>query len=217
MTFVRPFALSLLLSSAGVAAGCGNTVDPADGGGGSGAQASTGDNPCYPDSCNGPTSGPTSGVSTGGDVPCGEGGSMCPTGLFCDFGGDDCGKTPGFVPDVCRVIPTECEGLDTPTCGCDGHIHMSNCQVNMLGLDVATQGLCTPPQGQFACGEHFCNANEYCENFSEGAVNTHTCKLIPDTCNDQGEPDCDCVKAGAQCPGTCNTDGNGHFIVQCTM
>lgn len=74
----------------------------------------------------------------------------CAADQYCEFGlYNVCGSAG---PGVCQPRPTSC-GYGSEVCGCDGQTYSSECDAQMAGTDVASQGACggscsgTPPSG----------------------------------------------------------------------
>ncbi len=173
----------ILPSSQGAAGGSG-------GGSGGGTTSST--NPCYPDSCSGPTSAVTTGVGGSETKACGvAGGTACPSDSFCSFGHKDCGQTPEPIAPSCVPAATACKQPSGPTCGCDGQVYPSECDAALAG--VSGGGQCKAPAGMFQCGPGFCSTgSEYCLIQAEYATSGYQCVPTPATC--AGSASCNCVE-----------------------
>lgn len=209
---IETFGWALAACVAVVATACGTTVvdRTRTGGGGTGGTGGTGPassvsvgdgsggNPCYPDSCSGPTTG------SGGPPLCGGlAGATCSDGYYCAFdngtcGGDDSGG-------VCLPMPGVCDEPGNPVCGCDGQIYASECAAHLAGFDVSSATSC-----MFACGTGVCHhGTEYCQiSTSGGQPYDVVCLPVPDTCN--GEPSCDCISCGS-----CEQSPSGDVTVTC--
>ena len=199
-------------SGATAAAGGGNGgVVGSGGAGGSGGAAGSG--------------GVGEGGGTGGvgslptSGPCADG--LCAEGYFCDYGLDSCGVYDAVLcdPDLgyCRLAATSCD-VAGPVCGCDGHLHASECEAQSAGADIDVRG-CDPgltPQGAFPCGETYCDpTNEYCL-YGEGDTcdDHYDCHLLDPRCNDGSGDGCGTCLAPDDCqldhPCVCTeTAGNG--------
>lgn len=208
-----------------LAAACGSSVETtSQGQGGAGSTTGTsssgtgaGGNPCYPDSCTGPSSSSSSSSGAGGAGPmCGGfGGATCPPDSFCDYANDNCGGDDGT--GTCLAKPSACPELYIPTCGCDGVVYDSPCMANGAGVDVSNLGGCTAPAGTFACGWTFCNADQYCQRAVSdvgGEPDYYSCLSLPAACQMGADPSCVCL-AGEPCGGMCTQDAAGGMTVTC--
>ena len=91
----------------------------------------------------------------GGSVACGGfAGLSCPAGEYCSFTDKECGGNDSG--GVCTPVPTDCDTIAAPVCGCDQKAYVNGCYANMAGTDIDALGGCTPPMGMFGCGFNFC-------------------------------------------------------------
>ncbi len=219
---------SFLLATGSVvvllAAACGGSVETtSQGQGGAGSTTGTsssgtgaGGNPCYPDSCTGPSSSSSSSGAGGAGPMCGGfGGATCPPDSFCDFPSDNCGGDDGT--GTCLAKPSACPELYIPTCGCDGVVYDSPCMANGAGVDVSNFGGCAAPAGTFACGWTFCGFDQYCQRSVSdvgGSPDYYTCMWMPPECQMGQPPSCACLAQQA-CGDMCVQDAAGGMTVTC--
>jgi hypothetical protein len=179
---MRTWNLAVFLGAA-LAVGCSSTVEKNGTGGAGGGTGGSGGNPCFPDSCSGPS-------TTTGGAPCG--GETCSPTEWCDWTDDSCGVMPSSAP-TCRPKPNVCSD-DVQVCACDGKVYMGGCLASMNSQDLSAKGGCAAPAGDFGCGSTFCSgATQYCELFTEGfTAPTASCHPLPAACNGM-TPSCACV------------------------
>ena len=201
-----------LLASLSVIA-CNATVEVPGGSAGAGGAGtsngtSSGDgNPCYPDSCAGPSSG-----DGGPLVVCGT--ETCSKGFFCHSSLQTCGKQnpQGTAQLDCSPIPVNCPGVFEPVCGCDDKVYSNGCVANAAGVDLG--GTCDAPEGMFQCGEGFCPiAGHFCNVDSQYAGGYSSCEPLPPECN--GTAACDCVAVPCPSSTQCHADSKGGITVVC--
>ncbi len=202
----------VLLSVSVVAGACGSTVvdrtnsGSAGGGGAGGATTTTqdgsGGNPCYPDSCSGPST--TSG-SGGGGVCGGLAGIACADGFFCDFPGGACGGDDST--GTCAPMPAGCDKHLEPVCGCDGKTYDNPCLANLAGFGTSSSKSC-----MFTCGGVICaHGAEYCQITSDGnPPDDYACVPVPGACN--GQPSCSCISCT-----DCSQSDAGDVTVTCDV
>ena len=213
--------------------GCGSAPGTPDCGDLVACSTGTGGNPATTSAGSSTTSGGTGGASsasstssgastsgstgTGSGISCGgKQGKMCLPGEYCDFPADACSLAD--ESGTCTAKPGPCPDLYSPTCACDGTVYSSPCEAAAAGVDINTNGSCTPPDGKFACGSSFCDVGiSYCEHdISDvgGVPSTYGCKQLPPSC---GLPaTCACL-ANVVCGSACapSTDGAG-LVVTCS-
>jgi hypothetical protein len=163
------------------------------------------------------SAGSTSGsTGTGSGISCGgKQGKMCLSGEYCDYPLDACSLAD--ESGSCTLRPVGCDDIYAPTCACDGTVYANACEAAAKGVDVNTNGTCTPPDGKFACGSGFCDIGiSYCERDTSdvgGVPSSYGCKPLPPSC---GLPaTCACL-ANVVCGAMCapSVDGAG-LVVTC--
>src|SRR6185312_11588349 len=107
---------------------------------------------------------------------------------------------------LCTPVPTDCDTIAAPACGCDQKAYVNGCYANMAGTDIDALGGCTPPAGMFGCGFDFCEIGaQYCEvdpSSAPGMPATFRCKQAPQGCDEA--PTCACI-AALPCATTCTS------------
>jgi hypothetical protein len=198
-------------------AACGDiTADPdAAGGGDDDASVGIDADPNAPDADpNAPDADPTrpDGGNTGASCG-GFGGIDCAHSHWCDYPYDDCGGDDGS--GTCEPKPLGCPDFYFPTCACDGNVYGNACEAQMAGSDISMRGGCTPPEGMFPCGPHFCQLDAtYCRiviSDVPGIPNDYTCEPMP-LCGPL-EP-CTCL-ASKPCGMWCERDEYGGTTLTC--
>lgn len=64
----------------------------------------------------------------------------CQGKTFCDFEANDCGAADST--GVCKPRPELCQPVVMAVCGCDGRDYTSECEAQVAGTDVASEGAC---------------------------------------------------------------------------
>lgn len=127
----------------------------------------------------------------------------CGPESICTFANHSCG-TSG--QGACTVVPSGCDDVYEPVCGCDGTVYGNACEAHQSGVDLGLD--CLAPAGTYACGPHFCQIGvEYCE-VSGTLIDVFACQPMPPGCEA-----CACLASepcGAQCGG-----GDGQFKLSC--
>jgi hypothetical protein len=198
-----------IVMSSGVGGG-GPVVTSSGAGGGSSVTASgAGGNPCFPDSCNGPSS-----TGAGGPMPCGGlTGGTCPANYYCEFMFDDCGAFDG--PGVCTPIPSACSKDYDPVCACDNKVYDNPCLAQQAGQDLSNSGTCAAPAGQFRCGARSCvQGTEYCLENRFPLPASVSCRPLPAACSD-ATAGCSCLGLSVDCG--CSRSAAGDFSAFCTI
>jgi hypothetical protein len=169
----------------------GGTTSATGGGpahGGSSGNVSTG---------GGPANGGSSGTGGQGATCGGLRGSMCADGQFCSFAPEAiCGFAD--ATGTCEAKPEACDEIYAPVCGCDGRRYSNDCDANMHGVSVQSQGECAASPGD-GCGGLLgtaCADGEFCD-FAEATLcgsgdQTGTCQPIPSGCTKEYDPVCGC-------------------------
>lgn len=67
-------------------------------------------------------------------------GLPCEEGEFCNWTDGSCGAADQL--GVCEVIPTACDDVFNPVCGCDDETYSNACEANAAGVSVVSQGEC---------------------------------------------------------------------------
>ncbi len=132
---------------------------------------------------------------------------------YCEFGPYNVCGSAG--PGVCQPRPPMC-GYGTQVCGCDGQTYNSECEANMAGTDVASQGSCggscngNPPRG--CCFEDAdCGRGGICVGESCAVGQAGVCKGAPTGKNECWD-DAQCG-LGEMCEGEI-VCGCGHLCRQ---
>jgi hypothetical protein len=77
--------------------------------------------------------------SEDGDLCGGITEATCSPGYYCEYEAESACTGEG----TCRLFsPSDCFGVPTTVCGCDGQTYASACQARAAGTDVATTGAC---------------------------------------------------------------------------
>ena len=90
----------------------------------------------------------------------GETGNTCTTGQFCKR---DVGLCSQDDQGVCVKIPSACQGISDPVCGCNGTTYASACLADNAGVSVQHLGAC---ETETACGGTAgvtCEADQFCK------------------------------------------------------
>jgi hypothetical protein len=59
---------------------------------------------------------------------------------FCDFEANSCGD--GDATGVCKPRPDICQPVVMEVCGCDGETYANECEAQLAGTDLASEGAC---------------------------------------------------------------------------
>lgn len=145
-----------------------------------------------------------------GMTSCGSlAGEQCAAGEYCAFPLEaQCGVADG--EGVCTKVPSACDDIYQPVCGCDGKDYANECEAAGAGVSVAKQGKCDDPVGT-SCGGfsgRTCKDGEFCSYAPDAqcgaADQPGVCTPIPKAC-DVGDADykpvCGCD--GATYPNAC--------------
>ncbi|MEZ4460974.1 MAG: Kazal-type serine protease inhibitor domain-containing protein [bacterium] len=87
----------------------------------------------------------TDGVCVNPPAPCGgRMGLTCQADEFCFYSPDNqCGLADQF--GECRPLPTACNDIDAPVCGCDGQDYPNECAAALAGVSPSYDGACKTP------------------------------------------------------------------------
>ena len=136
---------------------------------------------------------PSSGVSCGGIAPV-----SCAKSEFCNYPIEaKCGAAD--QTGTCTKIPSACDLVYSPVCGCDGATYENACAASAKGVSVQHSGACTTVTPGTTCGGLkgiACAKNEYC-NFPVDTKcgsgdQTGTCTTIPSACTKELAEVCGC-------------------------
>ena len=126
---------------------------------------------------------------------CGTRGGVqdCGAGAFCNFPmGSNCGRTDRG--GQCMWIPTGCNRMYQPVCGCDGNNYDNPCIAYAAGVSVEHMGDCEAgcgiPDGRQCAQDEFClDRGPSCgQTRPEGG----TCEQITNACAEIYDPVCGC-------------------------
>jgi hypothetical protein len=149
-------------------------------------------------------------------APCGN--SACLPGQFCDWRIEMCGKPPYPDPGDCHDPGEACE-LDRPICGCDGELHLNECDAHAQGIDAYWEGACSSLDGWFRCGGKYCRRwLEICslEPVDTGGGSSSCSPAF--SCD--GGPLCDCLIGPCtqnSFNASCYDDGQGAVTRACAF
>jgi hypothetical protein len=122
-------------------------------------------------------------------------GSQCASGEFCDFAPEaNCGRAD--ATGTCAPVPEACDANYKPVCGCDGKTYSNDCDANMNGVSVESDGACGSDD---SCGGLLgtqCGKGSFC-NFPPdahcgAADQTGVCEPVPGACTKEYVPVCGC-------------------------
>lgn len=188
---------------------------------GPGVDSGTGDSSAGDAATDGSTDGGTDGGTDGstdgggGDTPCiTHLDPACGSTEYCDFDDNLCGMGN---PGTCQPVPTACDTVSEPSCGCNGLIYANGCGVMAAGFDLNNNGTCTPAASTFNCGSRICQEGmEYCTRSIDdtGMADIYSCLPLPAGCMTAGS-DCTCFDGtSTPCADMCAVDA-GNFTLTC--
>lgn len=139
----------------------------------------------------------------------------CGDDFYCERPGTSCTHW-----GECTPRPEVCAEVYDPVCGCDDVTYDNECEAQMAGTSVASEGPCQATCGGFLglpCDDHTqCvdDPDDDCDPTQGGADCPGICigfcggiagfPCDPGyTCVDDPSDDCDPAKGGADCPGVC--------------
>ncbi|HEY6722891.1 MAG TPA: Kazal-type serine protease inhibitor domain-containing protein, partial [Polyangiaceae bacterium] len=123
-------------------------------------------------------------------------GADCDKGEFCSYAADAmCGVAD--ATGTCEPKPEACDAIYAPVCGCDDRTYGNECEANLAGVSVASQGECEAPSN--VCGGDMgrdCAEGEFC-NYPPDAIcgdadGTGVCEPLPEACYAVHDPVCGC-------------------------
>jgi Kazal-type serine protease inhibitor domain len=143
-------------------------------------------------------------AATGGDEDAGTGssgkacgarlGDTCAANEYCSFSAEAiCGRAD--ATGTCAPLPTVCNKLAKPVCGCDDKTYSNACEAARLGIAILKDGACSEFCGGIA-GKQCTDKTQYC-NFPEATRcgsgdQGGTCTSIPNACTKEYQPVCGC-------------------------
>ena len=147
----------------------------------------------------------------GGEIVCGEcnepigdcGPAVgdCAEGWYCAL--SNCAAEAGWCTPISDVCEQSFGGL---TCGCDGEIYLTPCDVVTAGVDVSYGTNCAIDHDQFYCGAEICTVGEqWCK---------HKVDLGGEYCVTEPGCDCACLAKYPHCT-TCTVGPNGGITLDC--
>jgi hypothetical protein len=148
-------------------------------------------------------------------IACGSHPLGCAANELCDYARNSCGA--GGEVGACKPRPASCPILFVPvlSCGCDGRVFSSECDVAASGTDLNAAGSCPVTGSIFACGYRQCDArHEYCQRSVSdvgGEPDAYDCKALP-AC--PGGATCGCV-ASQPCGDLCSGLGETGLTLTC--
>jgi len=157
---------------------------------------------------------PTTGGAGGAKTCGGLHGIQCGAGEFCAPTPEaKCGGNDAF--GVCVTIPTACDDVYDPVCGCDGKTYANECEAAAKSTTARTFGECTPRACDGLSGQS-CLDGEFCDHGTSSSCDTlddsGVCRPIPEACDAIYAPVCGCN--GASYLSSCHATLNGLQIAK---
>ncbi|HEY8944985.1 MAG TPA: Kazal-type serine protease inhibitor domain-containing protein, partial [Polyangiaceae bacterium] len=144
-------------------------------------------------------------------------GLTCERGEYCKYTPEaKCGAAD--QTGICAAMPTACDKIYDPVCGCDGRTYGNECEAASAGVAVSKRGACAEEPEPRSCGGLLgrgCEKGEFCNYAPEarcGAFDAPgVCTRIPDACQDVYMPVCGCD--GRTYGNACEAAGASMSIV----
>lgn len=110
----------------------------------------------------------------------------CSEGLFCRRNVGACAG-----PGVCAMMPSACDMVSAPVCGCDGLTYPNECEAHRGGHNVSYDGVCEP--GASCLDTTDCGEGTFCLPPVGLCGGQGTCHPYPDNeCPPVSDPVCGC-------------------------
>ncbi|HRX83874.1 MAG TPA: Kazal-type serine protease inhibitor domain-containing protein [Phycisphaerae bacterium] len=109
--------------------------------------------------------------------------SDCAAGEYCAKATGDCAGG-----GTCTDMPASCPLIYAPVCGCDGTTYTNACLAAQVGVNIATNGVCS-----LSCTDNSeCGSADYCAKPAGDCNTTGACTAKPLACPDVYIPVCGC-------------------------
>ncbi|UQA62979.1 hypothetical protein [Polyangium aurulentum] len=135
-----------------------------------------------------------------------------------------CERAPGDLDctfeGLCKPMPTSCDPLPAPVCGCDGKVYSNTCEAALEKQGTQLVTACQTPAGYFPCGDVFCAKGTYCSGQGSGTFDypiEYACIPLPAACTEGGAtPSCACIEDDV-CAPACMQSADGDLSLVCTL